>query len=88
MEDTLNEIRQCLTQVRIPCSSHAHSIPLHLNYLVEETPIGKEEVILRTINPSQMHSAYAILQKGPFKMKYDHITHYLQDGNLFQSYIR
>lgn len=35
-----------------------------------------------------MHLAYTILQKGPFKPKYDWVMHYLPDGHLVQSYIR
>jgi len=70
-------------QLMIPHSSHTHSLPLDLNYLAKETLIGnEEEIILRTTTPSRMHSAYAILQKGPFKLKYNHITCYLRDGNL------
>lgn len=35
-----------------------------------------------------MHLDYAILQKGPFKPKYDNVMHYLLDGHLVQYYIR
>lgn len=67
----------------MPHSSHAHSLPLDLAYLVENTPIDREEELTeRNIVPSQRHSAYAILQKGPFKPKYKHVTHYFPNGNI------
>jgi len=34
-----------------------------------------------------MHLAYTILQKGPFKLNYDHVMYYLPYGCVFQSYI-
>jgi len=51
IDNELDIVRKNLTQLRIPHSSHAHSLPLNLDYLAKDTQLvdGVEEIVLRYI---------------------------------------